>query len=283
MEKKIAVTLNNYRFGDQMMAAFFTQLLNDNGFNAVYHIDNGSKNNVNFCHLLDVPIGSAGDEFPFSYATKDLPFDLADKSHIDTTIRYFKRWANYDGELIIKTPYVPVKFQIDSFTPPVDVVLVTDVGSYAVTKKWPYFEELKKILEKNNISYVDLSDFGDNWTNNSELLNKVNNLLYKCKVFVGLDTGPTHYATGILSKKHQKNNFIIQSGFNLFSQWSSHYKDLFQPIENKQPCAPCVLPNPTNRYVAPSGTKLPEKCESNHKCMKEITPKQVYEYIKNNL
>lgn len=266
-----------------MMAAFFTQLLNDNGFEAVYHVDNGLKNGVNFCHLLDVPVGSTGEKFYFSYNTEHLPFDLADKSHIDTAIRYFKNWSKCTKDLVIKTPYVPVKFNIDPSVKPVDVVLVTDVGTYAIAKKWPYFDKLKKMLENNNISYVDINDFGNNWANNEELLNKVNNLLYTCKVFVGLDTGPTHYATGILAKKPTRKNFIIQSGFNLFSHWASHYDDLFQPIENKQTCAPCVLPNPSLVYRIAEGIKLNDRCEKKHACMTSILPEQVLEYIKSNI
>jgi ADP-heptose:LPS heptosyltransferase len=266
-----------------MMAAFFTQLLNDNNFDAVYHLDNAKSSNISYSHLLDVRLGTEGEVFNFTYATDTTPFDLSDKSHIDTAIKYFKKWANYESELTIKTPYVPIKFKIDPSIESVDVVLVTNVGPYATTKNWPYFKELKQMLKENNISFADLNDFGNTWTNDPELLNKINNLLYKCKVFVGLDTGPTHYATGILIKKITRKNFIIQSGFNLFSHWSSHYGDLFQPIENKQSCAPCVLPNTTQSFKIPEGTNLPKRCNKSHACMNSILPQQVFQYIKNNI
>jgi len=265
-----------------MMAAFFTQLLNDNGFNAEYHRKNGSKSGVSFCNFLDVPVGEGENQFSFSYSEFGLPFNPTE-DFMDTTIKFFKEWANYDEKLVIKTPYVPIKFTIDPTILPVDVVLVSDVGPYAITKKWPYFNELKKMLTDAQISFVDLNDLGEQWASNPELLHKINNLLYSCKVFVGLDTGAIHYASGILAKKQKSKNFVIQSGFTLFSQWSAHYNGLFQPIEEKQSCAPCMLPNPTGKFNAVPQFNLPERCELSHKCIKSISPERVFAYIKNNL
>jgi len=263
------------------MAAFFTQLLNDNGFEAVYHIRNGHKNNVQFAHLLDVPVGADGEQFKFSYHAESLPFEINDKNFMDTAIKKFKEWSGYKGDLKIKTNYVPVKFKVDDSIAPYDVVIVSTCGAFAQgTKSWPHFAELKKMLDRQKISYMDLGEMPFDWTNNPELLHKINNWLYKCKVFIGLDTGATHYATGILAKKQKKEaNFVLQSGFSTFNHWALQYGDLFTPIQVEVECRPCVLPYPTEKYSIPSGLNLLDHCPNNHKCMRALRPETVFELV----
>ena len=188
------------------MAGFFVKLLLDNGIAAVL----GSENP--FAGLLEVPAGTGAKEFTFYYNSEPLAESL-----MDTVIRRFRAEFQFDGPLEIKTPYIPVKFRYDEKVEPVDVVLVTGSGPHSSVRNWPYFSELKKEFDRSGVTYTDLNDFGFDWANNDESTHRIANLIYKCKVFLGLETGASHYATGVLRRKAGGANFIIQSGYVPFT------------------------------------------------------------------
>jgi GT2 family glycosyltransferase len=277
--RKVAVTLPQgpgirWGFGDYLMAGFFTKLLLDNGISATLDINNP------FAAFIDVPIGSAAEKFTFYYNSEPLAESL-----MDTVIRKFRSEFDFYGSLDIKTPYVPIKYKLDANITPVDVVLVTKCGPHSNVRNWPYFSELKKEFERLKISYVDINEFGFDWANDSELTHQISNLIYNCKVFLGIETGASHFATGILAQKKGRGNFIIQSGYVPFSHWTRHYGDLFESIEIDVHCKGCLLLNTHSRRAPLSvgGKQLPDYCKENHYCMRAITLEMVLSQVKTKL
>jgi len=249
----------NTCLGDHLMAAFLVRVLLDNNIKAQFGCNL-------YRHLLEgIPFGRNLTVLDFDYDQGKIPL-------MQTSINRFKNhFPNLSNKSIeIKTPYVPIKFTHDPNSIPMDVVLVTTSGPWSKIRNWPYFDTLKKTLTEEGITWVDLNSFGFNWANSKTSLITVMNLIYKCKVFVSLDTGASHFATGILSKKTTKNNFIIQSGFTSFQYWASHYGDLFTPIELNVACQGCLY-----REI--------QQCPHGHMCMTQISKEAVMEYVRRGL
>lgn len=271
---RVLVTLPKgfrWGFGDQLLAGFFTRLLLDNGIDAVL-----DECNPYASLLKDIPTGSSGEEFTFYYNSEPLSESL-----IDTVIRRFRERFGYAGSMDVITPYVPVRFESDDSIQPVDVVLVTTSGPHSSVRNWPYFEELKQKLRERGVSFTDLNDFGYKWSDDPKLVHIAANLIYKCKVFVGLETGASHFASGILAQKKRGFNLIIQSGYVPFSHWTKHYNGLFKPLEVDVECKGCLLLDTVNvrEKVVVNGKTLPTHCEKDHYCMKAIAADFVLEKV----
>ena len=129
----------------------------------------------------------------------------------------------------------------------------TVTGYWTVNKNYPYFPQLKELFEKKNITYIDLDEHK---IRNVEALNYIK----KCKVYLGLDTGMSNYASAFANGK----GYILQSGFNSPNFWSIYD---YEYIMNLQPCSSCFLR---------------KSCPNNNVCM-EIPPEEVLNRIKNRL
>lgn len=283
----ITVVRQQSRLGDHLLAGFFTKLLIDNGIQAQYGITKDSFHNI-----LDLPCGTGGEEFIFDYShhenNKPAFFcDPRDSNLMDLPIRRFKEAFGYSNEFKIVTPYVPIKFSLDEGVPPVDVVLVTQCGSFAPVRDWPHFSELKTLLKKEGISFVDINELAYDWTNNPDLVNKVNNWIFKCRVFIGLETGASHYATGILHKKPRlTGNFIIQSGFIALNFWAGQYGGIYTQLQGDVNCAPCYCGDPLYKFFSFNlqtgkvDRNIIAKCDNNHRCMRGVEANTVLNLIK---
>lgn len=141
--------------------------------------------------------------------------------------------------------------EIDNNIQPYDVCLVTQTGDFTPYRNWPYFDDLKAILTKNNITYIDLSA---EKILGQDFLRHVKN----CKAYVGLETGASHYAAPFCRHK----GIIIQSGYVPYRYWAPYYD--FTCLDRDMECSPCMLR---------SG------CGYDHGCMKDTLPEQVLDSI----
>ena len=242
--------------GDHMMAAFFVQLLNDNGIPAVYGTDW-------YRNLVDVPLSQPGgsyQEFYYAYHLGDIKSPGFDKqkSFLEIVLEKFRRQFNIHQEIKIKTRYVPVKYTDIPAISGVDVALVTKSGVWSKYRNWPHFPELKSMMRREGISFIDLTERD---IRDVQFLNYVK----KSKVYVGLDTGPSHYGSQWI-----KNGIILQSGFSNYRQWSPYpYTVLDFPVD----CSPCFISVKTRPY----------QCSYQHRCMANLASERVMTKIKSFL
>ncbi len=249
---KYSIKRTGGAIGDHMMAAFFVQLLNDNGIEAVY----GTH-----CYrdLVAVPLSEEGEsyhEYTFFYHEGVLqrPTFHPTKTIIEIATERFQQQFDITQSLEVKTPYVPVKFVENNAIPKVDVVLCTKSGVWTRYRNWPYFPQLKRKLEEQGISYVDLTE--QNIQNNDCL-----NYVHKAKLYIGLETGVSHYVSQVVNRA-----LILQSGYSSIDFWCPyHYDYLAEDVA----CKKCFIHCKTRPY----------QCQYRHQCMQNISVDQVMHKI----
>ena len=241
-------------FGDRLSVAVVVQILSDNGIKCAIDMPPIHR-------LVDVPKASdpqfkglTGISHRMNRTKqRDPTFNI----HTDL-IHYFIKSRNLPYELEdinLTLDHVPVIYhEIDKIIG-VDVAIASQAGNWTPYKAWPYFKELKHLFNQNDISYIDLSE---KEIKNFEFLNYVK----KSKIYLGLDTGTSHYASKFIKHK----GFIIQGGFTTFEYWGSLYN--YQKIESPVSCSPCYKR---------------KGCEYSHACMANISAQHVYEVIKQAL
>ena len=245
--KTIKIKWRGRGFGEQLILAWLTQILVDNGVDAVFNEKQRVKGLIN-CPIFDSEIHKNISNHRGDYTTIDIPLHL---QHILKCEKYLNR------KLKITRNYIPVTFHEIPEIPAVDVVMCTRAGGWTPYRNWPYFNELKKLFDNHRISYVDLNA---NRIYNHECLNYVK----RCKLYIGLDTGTSHY----VSKFANGKALILHSGFSPL-KWAFtpyEYSFLSGGVYN---CAPCWI---NKRHI-----KAGNECKFNHKCMKEIKPERVFD------
>ena len=238
-----------------MVLAWLTAVLCDNGVNAYYE----ERSRIKAFSPID-PAYSLGDR-PYNSNTCWL-YDAQDRTPIH--IQYLNHFEKYYGPLKVdweKRDHVPVKYH-DIHTPAVDVALNTRTGKFTLYKWWPYFPELKRMLIRARITFVDM-DLDWRETYGIKGLNYVK----RAKLYVGLDTGMAHYVSMFANGKA----LIINGGYVDFEYWSTPYDYEVLQIED-MPCRPCLLNKITKRDEG-------RVCEHGQRCMREISPKMVFDRI----
>jgi hypothetical protein len=245
-------------FGNPLMLAHLTKILVDNGIDAVF---NHKRKTFG---LVDVPILDQNDNkkrivfngaLPSNFKTK-----VAEEPAMMYYIRDFRRMTGKYIEFDRKRHnFVPVLFHETDSIKGADVALCTKTGKWAPYRDWPYFDELKDMLHSSGISYIDLN------TPLRILSNDCLNVVAKSKVYVGLDTGTSHY----VSKFANRKGLIIQGGFNPFFFWAWQYE--YEPIVTSVECPyrPCFI----TKYDMYSGMVCSAPCISG------ISVKQVFDRI----
>jgi len=156
----------------------------------------------------------------------------------------------HDKEFVIERNYIPVKYEEHDINS-VDVVLNTKTGKYTPYREWPYFNELKLLLRKNNISYLDIDE---NKIYGIELLNYIK----KAKLYIGLETGASHYVSQFANNK----SIILQSGYTTASFWASYYE--YEFLQTFVSCSPCFKR---------------ENCNNKYKCMTRLDADFVFNKV----
>lgn len=257
--KKLQIVWPGRGFGEQLLLARVTAILIDNGIDVVF------KERQKVADLVDCKKIAYGETTEQDIYEPHIWFySINDRTPI--VLQYLKHFEEvFEKKIEMTRPTVPVVFY-KMEVPEYDVVLHTNTGSWSIYRMWPYFGELEKLLDQQNITYIDIANRQKHGrVGGIQYLNYVDN----AKLYVGLETGPSHYVSSIAGNK----TFIIQSGFAEYNFWSYGYQ--YNHIEVDVPCRPCFLN--TNDIKNGNG------CKYNHRCMKEISPKDVFNKIERML
>jgi len=250
--RKFSINRTGDAIGDHMMAAFFVQMLNDNGIPAVY-------GTPHYRSLVDVPLSSPDEnyeEFYFFYhdGPIDNPTFNREKTILELVTERFKAQFAISQPISIHTEYVPVKYEDEELIQGYDVAMVTRSGVWTRVRDWPFFDELKQQLDVKKINYIDLT--ASNVRNNACL-----NYVSKSKVYLGLETGVSHYVSQVVSR-----GLILQSGYSDIDFWCPYD---YEHIEHRLPCSKCFIHCKTRPY----------SCPNEHRCMREISVEEVVRNI----
>jgi hypothetical protein len=246
---QVRTDIPSYAFGDSLFPCMVVDTLNANGIEAYYQHELSHITDLVDCKkIYKIPqnvrwlSGGYTNSFydPNSTLHKDIMHEVCVSLGID--------------DLPINKNYIPVKFTRDPSFPTVDVVLVTEQGGYSVIREWDKFQELKKLLREYNFSYIDASEEG---IRSNDLLNIVNN----CKVYVGIDTGSSHYVSQVANGKA----IIINSGYASFEYVFGQYN--YDTVEYLVDCRYCIF----------TALSMCRDSGHDHDCMKNISTQMVFE------
>ena len=250
-------------FGNALILAHLTKICVDNGIAAVF---TQHKTTID---LVDVPLFNF--VFHEDYRVEKLLHIRNSHFKKNCDIPCLQQYVNYIGELFNKKleimpehDHIPVKYYDIKDIKGVDVALNTTTGNWSEYRNWPYFAELKELLNDNGISYIDLNE---NNIYGIECLNYVR----KSRLYIGLETGMSHY----VSKYANRKALIIQSGFCPFDYWAKfyHYDHLVCEYECcERPC-----------FLTKKEAKIGIVCDNDHLCMRDIKPHLVIDIIKGRL
>ncbi|MHA2009885.1 MAG: hypothetical protein ACXADW_10825 [Candidatus Hodarchaeales archaeon] len=244
-------------WGEALILSMVTCILNDHGVEALFR-QHGKTKGLLDCQLVDI------ENWPKNFKKISWFYDGIKREHnIPIMIQYMDYYSKLTGkEIKLTRDHVPVKFIELPNIPSTDVFMCTETGPYAPYRQWPYFDELKELLKASDISYVDMHK-QKIWS--MECLNYAK----KCKLYLGLDTGVSHY----VSKYANDKALIIQGGYLEFEYWSYPYR--YDCIQVDVPCRPCFI----NRKHIAKGIQ----CQRDHECMRTIEPEVVLDRIKEKL
>jgi len=230
----------NLHLGDALMAATIVAILNDNNIPAALKTDR-----TDVLSYVDVPIWNEttiGIHYNWRYESfYPIPpnYSFVSKTLDHLTETYHLKPIKFTRNC------VPVNFTYED-VPKYDIAIGTKTSNWTIYRNWPYFKELKTLLDKEKITWIDMDE--ENIYGNT-CLNIVNN----SKLYLGLETGRSHYVSIVANGK----TLILQSGYCLSNTWSIYdYKFLDLKVD----CSPCYLQN---------------NCKFNHKCMANIKPEIV--------
>jgi hypothetical protein len=234
-------------FGDRLMAAQVTAILNDHGITAEFMAND-------IANLVDVPLFKGGKcrQWNFDYP----PYNLYDgRGFIRKALDSFQETYGVPRmEITHRTP--PVRYIELPEIQGTDVAICSKSGPWSPYRNYPRMDEIQAELTKRSIRFVDL--------NESNIVGmQALNWCAKSKLYLGLDTGMSHYVAG-----HVRKGLILQSGFTPRELWASTY-DRFEFLEAKSKCelSPCFLRN---------------DCPRGHKCM-NIDPIEIADEIERRL
>ena len=260
INKKLCIIWPGRGFGEQLILARVTSILTDAGIDVIF------KERYKVVGLVDCnKIQYVEDIKKYSdYVSHIWIYSIQDRTPI--IVQYIKHFEEFfERKIEITRDHVPVIFnKMD--VPTYDVILHTNTGSWSIYRFWPYFDELKSLLTKQGISWLDIADRKNGRIGGIRYLNYVNN----AKLYVGLETGLSHYVSSIAKNK----TLIIQGGFTEYNFWAYLYKFDHLEVEDV-PCRPCYL----NKIDIANG----KGCPYNHRCMREISPQDVFNKIEKML
>lgn len=137
----------------------------------------------------------------------------------------------------IVDPYPPVKIPATG-KKSVDVAIWDRTGDWTPYRDWPYWDSLEERLSARGISYINMRCEG---LRGEDVLAQA----MAAKVYVGLETGVSHYVAGAAHR-----GLVLQSGYSTFDYWCPYPQ--FKRVEAAVECSPCFA-----RW----------HCPHHHKCM----------------
>jgi len=247
-------------FGDQLIATLMVHVLNDNGIESYYESRIKKETAIFWggCtyieNLIDCPLSKNCHEnmiVHWPIPNEDVAKKNTKISILDDLLNQFKIKYKIKKEIKINRNFIPVKYEEIKNINRYDVVICSDVGKFSTHKKWPYFNKLKSLLSDKKISFIDLNE---NKIKDNECLNYVKS----SKIYLGMDTGTSHYVSMVANK-----GLVIQSGVTSSNWWNLYN---YKVIEYKTQCCPCFL-------------KTHENCIHENICTKNISAEFVFEEI----
>lgn len=241
-------------FGEPLILSLVAKILRDNNIDAYYKESRKTQG------LTDDALQINFNDSSCAYHTWS--YDIKNSKSIMQ--QYIDHYSDvFNKKIEITRNYIPVKYHDIANTQAYDVAIHSQTGDWTPYRNWPYFAVLKILLAKDKISYIDLAEkriYG------IEYLNYVN----KAKVYLGLETGPSHYVSQFAKNKC----LILQGGFSTFDFWASSY--CYERIQiDDVACRPC--------FISWKDIVAGNKCKSCNKCMFEIDPIAVFEKIREML
>lgn len=258
----VCVRWSGKGFGDVMLTSLLVHTLRDNDVRCIL-----GNNGAVFKELLDCAFCRSSRHKNHSVILKGFRtynIKLANNQTIlGTRLGILRQGfkdltgSTFGKNLKVTRSYIPVRYYDISSIPSFDVVMGTVTGVWTPYRNWPYFSELKHMFREDGISYIDLDEHS---VYGVECLNFVN----KAKLYLGLETGRSHY----VSKYANGKALILQGGYTLFKQWAWMYD--YNHIGMELDCAPCWLIRN-------------ERCKFGWKCMIDLKPELVFDKIKEML
>jgi len=237
-------------FGDKLIAGWMVNILIDNGFTA-----HSGKNIVS--HLLDCPTRPPVNHSEHVVFLNPTIQKSSNTNIIDQKVDHLSSVVG--KKLVIKDNFIPTLYKDVPEVESVDVSICSRTGIYTPYRNWPYFKDLKKMFDKEGITYTDMDRPGPGmrgWRNHWVL-----NCVHKSKLYLGLETGTSHY----VSKYAAGKALILQSGYSDFNYWAKYYD--YDVLNFDVECSPCFI----NQFQKP--------CTHSHKCMYSLKPKIVFDYV----
>lgn len=237
-------------FGDRLLAAQMTMILRDHGIPATFW-----DSDPEFRKLLCVPFatGEPSVHYWFHYRNEHA-WDGRGilRKALDNFAAAFKT-----GPIEITQKYAPIRYSDDPTISGVDVCMCLRSGAWSKYRDYPLGDELKAEMDRRGITWIDLNEAGKVPIHGIAALNWAR----KSKLYLGVDTGTTHYVAPFVQKA-----LILQSGFTNKDYWAPNYP--FEFLSVSVECGNCF--------------KL-EGCPHGHKCMRWITPALVADAIEKRL
>ena len=237
-------------FGDNLFSAYITKTLQDNGYNALL-------DNIRISHLVECP--KFDENILDNRHVQSFDCVRNNRTGLQTNVKFnvysdllseFKKKFNIKSDIKLYDNHIPVKFTKLDNIPSYDIILVTDTGYWSPYRKWPYFNELKELFKKYGITYLDANELS---IRDNILLNYID----RAKLYLGLETGTSHYVSKVANGKA----LILQSGYTNFSYWAKIYE--YECLSIIVDCSPCW-----KRYG----------CE-HHNCMNSLSVETVFSHV----
>jgi len=243
-DRPVYVYYKGGALGDNLMPAYIVETLNDHDIDA-YLLPSPHSHLVS-CKKAIAPCGNG---FLFKARRQNRTgFDTTEKHTVYTDLlAEFARKAGMSEPFPAKRDHIPVIYDSVSDSPIVDLVLVSVTGNWTPYRLWPFFDELRIRLQREGVRYIDAS---------LEALTdqRFLTVIDRCKLFVTLETGASHYASQVANGKC----LVLQSGYCNFSYWAGNYR--YTELANPVSCAPCWKR---------------ELCDRDHECMTGLSVDRV--------
>jgi len=255
-------------FGDLLLTSWFVSILRDNGINAFF----APRYRKKTCKYMDCHnIISANSLFSLGLTRSQIDKRMRSSLTLRWQ-RYITRYkyinqgencvsiisqmcehfgARFGVKVVNNSNYIPVRYCDIPEIPSVDVTLCTRSGDFAKCRNWPYFEILKSRFDKYGVSYIDLTKEEIYYI---ECLNYVK----KSKLYVGLETGTSHYVSQVANGKA----LILQSGYTDINFWCDYDYDY---LNVDTPCRICK--------------STEDNCVYNNECMRDMSVDIVFDKI----
>lgn len=238
-------------FGDNLLSGWFCRILNDNGIEAHYHHESNFPTEQYVPDLVLKRPGVDYCPYEFTYVGAwDMNRLKPDLGFMEWLLDDFRRLHRIERPIVRRNHYLPVVYRDNPAIKGVDVAMNTSSSQWVKHRDYPWFDAIKHSFDRTGIRWVDLDQ---QRIRGNDALNHVK----KSTVYLGLETGMSHYVSSVAN-----HPLVIQSGFTNHRFWNHYGYDV---VEHRVHCAPCQL-----RY---------SPCPHNHSCMNGLDPSIIVERV----